>query len=315
MSNDAIYFKLLSISLSHFVRSLSTVFVAACVCSTPICVIEPSSLGQFGIYNLTVNQTGCSFQTHRAPVNGNWCKYSTCTHLLVGIIIIRIRIITPQYHVCHCEPTNIFEHSLNMNDVVWTFFVSVFNTIHQFQSHRNKSFLSYVIAAVFIVSFCLIVCLFIFFCAQLYSGHWYSFYCYISSSNYWSEVNSILSDVLRVQPQRVSLIMMLSHQRHQCRTHKWQPPQWLRRKKFQPACAAWMLFVAWQLWRWFLQMPDVENTIGLSMPRGMAFIRLILYFHRFYGLWAFVYPLPSNHNSIKTFRAKTFLGIFSLWVL
>lgn len=57
---------------------LSTVVGAACVHSTPICVIEPSGLGQFGIYNLTVNQTGCSFHTHRSPVNGNWCKYKQC---------------------------------------------------------------------------------------------------------------------------------------------------------------------------------------------------------------------------------------------
>ncbi|XP_055297749.1 heparan-alpha-glucosaminide N-acetyltransferase isoform X3 [Sitodiplosis mosellana] len=37
--------------------------------STAFCVVKPDNLGQFGIYNLTVDDNGCTFHTHQAPVN------------------------------------------------------------------------------------------------------------------------------------------------------------------------------------------------------------------------------------------------------
>ncbi|XP_031628030.1 heparan-alpha-glucosaminide N-acetyltransferase [Contarinia nasturtii] len=37
--------------------------------TTAHCVISPDNLGQFGIYNLTIDDKGCSFNTHQTPVN------------------------------------------------------------------------------------------------------------------------------------------------------------------------------------------------------------------------------------------------------
>lgn len=60
-------------------------------CSTPICVVEPTNLGQFGIYNLMVNQTGCSFETQRSPVHRNWCKYMNliCNEIVIAHAVAR----------------------------------------------------------------------------------------------------------------------------------------------------------------------------------------------------------------------------------
>lgn len=45
------------------------------LCSTPVCVVNSENLGQFGIYNLTINGTDCTFHTHQKPVNTPLCKY------------------------------------------------------------------------------------------------------------------------------------------------------------------------------------------------------------------------------------------------
>lgn len=42
--------------------------------ATPLCKIGPHSLGQFGIYNLTINKSGCEFSTVRSPVNVISCN-------------------------------------------------------------------------------------------------------------------------------------------------------------------------------------------------------------------------------------------------
>lgn len=42
--------------------------------STGYCVVEPTNLGQFGVYNLTVDGDGCRIQTSIEPVNTNLCK-------------------------------------------------------------------------------------------------------------------------------------------------------------------------------------------------------------------------------------------------
>lgn len=50
--------------------------------STPYCVVESKNLGQFGVYNVTVDRGGCEIQTSIEPVNTNLCKiigcYRTC---------------------------------------------------------------------------------------------------------------------------------------------------------------------------------------------------------------------------------------------
>lgn len=42
--------------------------------STPLCTIEPTNLGQFGVYNLEVAKDKCEYSVAREPVNTNLCK-------------------------------------------------------------------------------------------------------------------------------------------------------------------------------------------------------------------------------------------------
>lgn len=52
---------------------------------TPLCQIAPQSLGQFGIYNLSINSDGCDFAVAMSPVNVNMCEMNAARCGIFGI--------------------------------------------------------------------------------------------------------------------------------------------------------------------------------------------------------------------------------------
>ena len=66
VSNDVIF------PVSNWIK-----WILIFVCSTALCVVNPDNLGQFGIYNLTIDSDGCTFHTHQAPVNRILCTYQS----------------------------------------------------------------------------------------------------------------------------------------------------------------------------------------------------------------------------------------------
>lgn len=77
-------------------------FLVVCICSysTPICEVNSENLGQFGIYNLTIEDNGCSFHTHQSPVNRNLCEYEMRTNqFLVFIFNTMIELYSISIHI------------------------------------------------------------------------------------------------------------------------------------------------------------------------------------------------------------------------